>query len=85
MPAQMYLALYRCQDHPNYTAVMIQLGRDGEHGCTRMTPMKCCGSWVMETCWNMSPENMSNMVLEIAGLRAQHEIHNMRHNKETKA
>lgn len=45
-----YLSIYGCPHGVRFISL------DSQSDVTRLTPMKCCGSWSLQTQWSMSKD-----------------------------
>jgi len=60
----MKLCIDKCLRH-GYWAVSIEDDGIG----TRLTPIKCCGSWTTVKSWNVDPQKLVESIQELAGER----------------
>ena len=49
-----FLAIQRCPVHSSFMAISIE----DDNGGYRLTPSKCCGSWITLQRWEVSPADL---------------------------
>ena len=56
-----WLSINRCPEHSNFWSISI----DSDTGGSRLTSNKCCGRWVAVKRFEMTPEKLTDICLDL--------------------